>query len=105
MTWRRHKLAVCLRCRRTLKDDEAPHQARQIARGQLRLVQEGFARVRLARRLRRFLTGETTPFTAEEHARLFDGIHEARESAEIWRARLARLRTPRPQPKFERARP
>jgi hypothetical protein len=95
--WLRHKLAVCLMCRRTLALANPDRQPviRDIARAQLRLVQEGFVRVRLARHLARFTRGEKHPFTAEDHSRIFDAIHEARESAETWQRQLARLRASR----------
>ena len=98
-SWRRHKLAVCLACRATLRNPKASAHARQIARAQLRLTQENFARLLWARHLARFLrpvdSGETVerrPFTVADHARIFDAIHEGRASAELWRAKLAKLR-------------
>ena len=101
-SWRRHKLARCLACRKTLDPKTgASRHAKEIAWAQLRLTQENFARLLWARHLARHLgtavdSGETVerpPFTVADHARIFDAIHEGRASAELWRAKLAKLRS------------
>ena len=98
-SWRRNKLAVCLACRQTLRHPHASGNARAVARERLRIVQEHFLRLRLARRLAGFLrpvnsgdSGERRPFLVEDHNRIFDGLEEARASMELGLARLVKLR-------------
>jgi hypothetical protein len=88
----RLKLDLCLSLRRYLRDPHTTHEARRLARAKLRITQEQFVRVRLARRLVALLHDEERPFTADDHARIFDGIHEARTSIELWQKQIATLR-------------
>ena len=90
--WHAHKLEMCVSYRRFLHDPHTTHEGRALARARLRIVQEQFVRVRLARRLVALLHDEERPFTADDHSRIFDGIHEARTSIELWQRQIATLR-------------
>jgi hypothetical protein len=101
--WRARKLTICKNCHRIIKHHSDPTE-QAIARVRLRMIQEHLWRVRLARRLGRFLRREVEPFTADDHARLFDAIHESREAIEAGRVALNRLRPPSQRLSLERLR-
>ena len=88
----RLKLDLCLSLRRYLRDPYTTHEARTLARAKLRITQEQFVRVRLARRLVALLHDEECPFTEADHSRIFDGIHEARTSIDLWQKQIGTLR-------------